>query len=204
MILYSLPVAAVAIICIFYVDRPLSLFVQSHLYGNKVWSDITSTIPDALLATVIIISTLSCTAYLSRKYKHVYDTRTFLLKVVAISLPVSYVVKTALKVVFGRIETRIWLQNSQQYGFHWFHGGFRFDGFPSGHMVVFATLFSAIWRIYPKYKIALVLLLAVLGVLLLATNYHFLSDVICGTYLGLLVESIMQRYCSAERNSPLH
>ena len=155
-------------------------------------------------ATVIIISALSCLAYLFRKYKHEYDKRTYLLKLVAVSLPVSFMVKTVLKDVFGRVETRIWLQHSQQYGFHWFHGGFRFDGFPSGHMVVFTTLFAAIWRIYPKYKKLLVVLLVVLGTLLIATNYHFLSDVVCGTYLGFLIETIMQRYCITERNSPLH
>ena len=191
LLLYSLPVTVLAVICIYYVDRPISLFVQSQLYSGTIWSNLTSKLPDILLMVVVIISAVSYLLYLFRKVKHVYDSITFLLRFVAITLPVSFIGKSLSKLVFGRIETRFWLQDPQQYGFHWFYGGSQYSGFPSGHMVVFTTLIAAIWRFYPQHKKILCSSLAVLGTLLIATNYHFLSDVICGAYLGLLIEALM-------------
>ncbi len=191
LLLYSLPVTVLAVFCVYYIDRPISLFVQTQLYASTFWSNLTSRLPDSLLMVVIFISAGSYILYFFRKVKHLYDTKTFLLKFMAITLPVSFIGKSLSKIVFGRIETRVWLQDPQQYGFHWFYSGSHFSGFPSGHMVVFTTLAAAIWRFYPRHKKILCLSLAVLGALLIATNYHFLSDVICGTYLGLLIEALM-------------
>lgn len=191
LLLYSLPVALISIFCIYYVDRPLSLFVKAQLYANRHWSNFTSNLPDILMVMVVSVSVLSYILYLFRKSKHINDTTTFLFKFLAISQPAAFIAKSTFKIVFGRIETRVWLQNPGQYGFHWFHGGSNFNGFPSGHMVVFTALFAVIWRCHPDLKKILVLLLMALGTLLVATNYHFLSDVICGAYLGILVEALM-------------
>ncbi len=189
LLLYSLPIAAISIFCNYYVDRPLSLFVKAHLYANRHWSDYTSNLPDILMVMVVSVSVLSYILYLFRKSKHINDINTFLFKYLAISQPVAFVAKSTVKIVFGRIESRVWLQNPGQYGFHWFQGGFNFNGFPSGHMIVFTALFAVIWRCHPDLKKMLALMLTALGTLLVATNYHFLSDVICGAYLGILIEA---------------
>ena len=187
----SLPVALMVLICNYFVDRPVSMFVKKQLYGNIVWSELTSQLPDALLLAVVLISGVSYLLYWSKKNKRPYDANMLLFKSVALSLPVAYVVKSILKNIFGRIETRVWLRDSQQYGFHWFDGGPGFSGFPSGHVAVFTTLAAAIWRTYPHQKPLLCLSLLILGILLVTTNYHFVSDVICGAYLGVLIESSM-------------
>jgi membrane-associated phospholipid phosphatase len=54
-------------------------------------------------------------------------------------------------------------------------------------MAVFTVLAAALWRFYPRYKFLYLLLVLVLAIALITTNYHFLSDVIAGAYLGVIV-----------------
>lgn len=189
--LLFLPTTIVITLAIFFLDRPVGRFIQQKLYHNRIWGSLTGNLPDTLLVMVGLITVACYLAYRIRVRRHNQDAATMLLHYVAYALPASFMAKTVLKLLFGRIETRYWLHNPQQYGFHWLHGGENFSGFPSGHMAVFATLFAAIWRIYPRQKRGLSLLLLVLALLLMATNYHFLSDVIAGTYLGLAAEATL-------------
>jgi membrane-associated phospholipid phosphatase len=58
--------------------------------------------------------------------------------------------------------------------------------FPSGHMTVFAALGIAVLLYYPKYRKPVIIFLVLLGIALIGTDYHFLSDVIGGAYLGFI------------------
>ena len=102
-------------------------------------------------------------------------------------MPVAYVAKQMLKYLFGRMNTRAWLENPVDLSFHWFHGGGLYGSFPSGHMAVFATLAAAFWLFFPKYRVACLAVMIALGFAMVATDYHYLSDVIAGGYLGLVV-----------------
>jgi membrane-associated phospholipid phosphatase len=183
-----LPITLVTWLCILFVDRPVALFVRDYLFGNRLWSTLTSSLPDKLLLVVVLISLASYGGHLYRRKKQILDLHTRLLGFIALSLPVSYGVRAILKISFGRVVTRLWIQAPRHYEFHWFHGGTGFNGFPSGHMIVFTTLFAAICRYQPAYKLPCYLLLGGLAVMLVTTNYHFVSDVIYGTYIGFLLE----------------
>jgi membrane-associated phospholipid phosphatase len=91
------------------------------------------------------------------------------------------------------VNTRLWLQEPGLYGFHWFQRRQGCDGFPSGHMVVIVTLLAALWRFHPKSRPVCLFVGLSLGVALIATDYHFLSDVIAGAYVGVVVEAILFR-----------
>lgn len=189
-----LPVSLLSWLSIRYVDRPVALFVRDYLYGNRQWALLTSSLPDLLLLVVVIVSVGSFIGYCYRQKRLLLDNQTRLLGQVALSLPVSYGVRAVLKIVFGRVVTRVWVNTPHLLQeFHWFHGGAGYNGFPSGHMVVFATLFAAIARYQPGYRFACYALLGLLALLLVATNYHFVADVICGTYVGLLIEACMEK-----------
>jgi membrane-associated phospholipid phosphatase len=115
------------------------------------------------------------------------------------TVPASYIVKSALKYIFGRTTTREWLHKPELYGFHWFQGVGSYAGFPSGHMAVFTAFSASLWRFYPRYRVIYVMMLLSLAVALIATNYHFLSDVIVGAYLGVIIElciykTLIRRY----------
>jgi len=117
------------------------------------------------------------------------DAKTSLFGFLALTLPIAFLFKSIVKFLFGRVETRYWLHHQQVYEFHWLQGGANFNGFPSGHMIVFAVLLAAVARYCAGYRLLCYSLLALLALLLVATNYHFVGDVIPGLYLGLLLES---------------
>ena len=175
--------------CVRYLDVPLAYYVLNHLYGNVHWSQMTSELPDLLLQVVLLSSAAALVVYRMRIRRGLLDDLTLMARLVAWAAPVSYLVKSALKYVFGRVNTRIWLQQPDLYGFHWFQRRQGCEGFPSGHMVVIVTFLAALWRFYPKYRPWYLLLGLLLGVALVATDYHFISDVIAGAYLGAVVEA---------------
>lgn len=178
------------ILCVRYLDIPVANYVKDHFFGNRHWSRITSNLPDLLLLVVLFTTLVSLLFYLVRIRKGIYDADTQLAGLVILAAPASYLVKNVLKFVFGRVNTRHWLQEPNLYGFHWFQRRQGCEGFPSGHMVVIVTLLAALWRFHPKSRPYCLLVGVSLALALVATNYHFVSDVIAGTYLGVVVEAV--------------
>ncbi len=126
--------------------------------------------------------------YLRRVRRGSRDEKTRFFLLSGTAMPVAFVTKQMLKHIFGRMNTRAWLENPVDLSFHWFHGrGGPYGSFPSGHMAVFATLAAACWLFFPKYRVASLAVMIALGFALVATDYHYLSDVIAGGYFGLVV-----------------
>jgi membrane-associated phospholipid phosphatase len=105
--------------------------------------------------------------------------------------PVSFIVKTLLKLVFGRVETRVWLMGNVPDGLHWFAGGQGLNGFPSGHMTICLALAAVGWRCYPGLRWLWVSCSVMLPFLLVGTDYHFISDVIAGAWLALVLYAVL-------------
>jgi membrane-associated phospholipid phosphatase len=99
--------------------------------------------------------------------------------------------KMILKWIFGRTEAHNWLFHPERYGFHWFAGSEGYLGFPSGHMMVFTPLFLALWDFFPRYRVYYVTVWLFLGIALIVTEYHFLSDVAAGIYVGILIYQLV-------------
>jgi membrane-associated phospholipid phosphatase len=188
-----LPVILTTCFCMAYLDADVVLLVKHYLYANRGWSRYTSSIPDFLLLLVVFITVGSYCLYRVRVTFAGLETSTIMFKVLAVVAPISYISKTILKYIFGRVTTREWLMNPQSMAFHWLNGAEYFTGFPSGHMVVFTAVAAVLWRFQPRCRPICLVVLTVLGLLLLATNYHFLSDVIAGGYVGVLVEVVVFR-----------
>lgn len=178
-------------LCDRYLDAPLAYWVRDHLYVRAEWSDLTSDLPDLLMQVVILATSVSFVVYRLRIARGIHDAVTRLAQLIVWAAPLAYLVKSFLKFVFGRVNTRFWLQEPGMYGFHWFQRRLGCEGFPSGHMVVVVALLAALWRFYPRWRLGCLLVALLLGVALIATDYHFLSDVLAGAFLGVAVETVV-------------
>lgn len=172
-----------------FLDRFIAINVMEFINSFHILHASTSNIPD-LLPYIVYISTAIMWFdyfYLSRSKRRV-DLRRFL-QLAALSVPLAYIIKTYLQYTFGRTSTRQWLISHNTLRFNWFNtaGG----SFPSGHMTVFMAFGVAVWYIYPRYRRITVWILALLGIALIGTDYHFLSDVIAGAYIGMIVTIII-------------
>lgn len=187
------PVALAVYYVMGHLDTAVALYVQQHLYANRIWHRYTSLIPDALLLVVILITVVSFLLYRLRLSSGKLDRLALMYKMLACAAPVSFCSKSLFKYVFGRITTREWLRTPGEAGFHWFQGTESHVGFPSGHMLVITALAAVVCRLHPGWRSVSLPVLLLLAVALVATNYHFVSDVLAGAYLGLLVEVCLFR-----------
>lgn len=186
-IFFSAPAALILIVlCMRLLDLPLAAWIAGYL-GSYAPHVKTSNIPDLLLVFVVILTSLSWMGYFYLVRRNIHDQRTLFCYVTGTVLPLSFGMKIVLKWLFGRTETRTWLSDPSLYGFHWFAGTEGFQGFPSGHMLVFTPLLLALWHFYPRYRLYYGIVWFCLGAALITTEYHFLSDVLAGAYIGAVV-----------------
>jgi membrane-associated phospholipid phosphatase len=171
----------------FFLDERTALFVKRAWMSHSRLAVFSANIPNFLFSIVCLITGIAWTAYFYLTHKGIYDTHTRFFQLVAITIPLTYFLKSTLKHAVGRIDTRFWLRHPGFKEFHWFHGGGNYTSFPSGHMAVFMAFVIALWRFYPRYHSAYFGFLSILALALIMTNYHFISDVIAGAYLGFLV-----------------
>ncbi|MDF2940106.1 MAG: phosphoesterase, PA-phosphatase related protein [Gammaproteobacteria bacterium] len=186
----SLPIVLLAIIIsYFFIDRALSVWV--YQFGFHQSKGMLSSDVDLIVTQLVYCALLPI--FLLYFYYHMQGVNSRLVRCLGLlsgSVSVAFFIKTSLQFLFGRYAPRyfdshvlMFVSDPARYGFHWLHGG----GFPSGHMCVFSAALTSIVLYYPVYRWLAVGLLAILGACLIAANYHFLSDVIAGAYLGVSI-----------------
>jgi membrane-associated phospholipid phosphatase len=89
----------------------------------------------------------------------------------------------ALKPLFGvPIPTAVF--QGAQHAFHLMNGSSN-GSFPSGHMVLASAFSGVFMRIYRASILPLSILLVIAGAMLILGDWHFVSDVIAGTFVGI-------------------
>jgi membrane-associated phospholipid phosphatase len=91
-----------------------------------------------------------------------------------------------LKVVFGRQNPSDYFQSHLPGTFHLFLGDDH-SSFPSGHMMLAAAFLGVFFRVYARLRIPSLFLLLFGTVVLVLGDWHFVSDVIAGAFLGLTI-----------------
>lgn len=175
----------------FYLDTGLASIVHRLISSSDLLIRATSNIPDLLLQIVIAI-TVSCWAgyfFLRRRGGHNRHKR--FLQACGTAVPIAFVAKDIFQYLFGRPDPYSWVFDHVLPRFNWFRADKGYGCFPSGHMTVFTALLMTLWHYYPRYRSIFLGLLFLLAVALIVTNYHFLSDVIAGAYLGAIIASVI-------------
>jgi hypothetical protein len=171
-----------------FLDQRLSTLSQEFILSHDVLMKVTSNIPDQLPLIVRALTVLSWLLYFFLSFKGLRNRRTRFAQLCGVSVPLAFIVKALLKSAFGHVDTRIWVDHHGLAGLHyWFPALPACYVSPSGHMTVFTALAVALCYIYPRYRRIYLASLTMLGLALVITNYHLLSDVIFGASLGLLI-----------------
>lgn len=175
----------------FYLDTGIASIVYRLISSSNLLMRATSNIPDLLLSIVIAI-TVSCWAgYFFLRHRGRHNRHTRFLQACGTAVPIAFVAKDILQYLFGRPDPYAWVFDHVLPRFYWFRADAGYGCFPSGHMTVFTALLMTLWHYYPRYRSILQGLLFLLAVALIGTDYHFLSDVIAGAYLGAIIASII-------------
>jgi membrane-associated phospholipid phosphatase len=172
-----------------WLDRPIAYLAHEGLQRFNLFDKL-MLIPDALVPlSVVAFMALGLRGLTGRKLSRFQSV----MLLCGLSLTAALVAKSELKLAFGRTWPETWIRNNLSfirdgaYGFHPFHGGPGYASFPSGHMTVICTVMTVLWICYPAYRRVYAICAAAVAVGLVGANFHFLSDVIAGGFLGLSV-----------------
>ncbi len=168
-----------------YLDTIIAIRAMRFLLSFKTLHKAAEDIPDILAYLVGAGTILMWVIYFYRIHKKKFDVKTKFLLLSATTLPTAYLLKFFLQYAFGRTTPRFWLIDNKPLAFHLFNeiGN---GCFPSGHMTVFTAFGTAVLIYFPQYRKVVYVMLVLLGTALIITDYHFLSDVIAGFYLGYI------------------
>jgi len=178
--------ALAVVVCYLWVDRPLALLAHAHNAQREAFASLTH-LPDLLNPLSVIAFVFFGLWALSGRPMAKAVTAGAL---ASISLIVAEATKMQLKFAFGRYWPDTWVQNNPSfirdgaYGFNPFHGGPGYASFPSGHTAVTCAVISVVWIMFPKLRLPGALIVLAVAVGLIGANYHFLSDVIAGGFVG--------------------
>lgn len=190
--LASLLLTALAVtVSYLWLDRPLATLAHSlgPSHTHALFEPLTH-IPDPLIpAAVIVFIVLGLAAFAGRAlggFPRVIGA-------CSLSLTMAEATKNQLKFVFGRTWPETWVGNNPSfihdgvYGFNWLHGGPGYASFPSGHMTATCALISVLWICYPRFKPLYTLVVLAVAVGLIGADFHFLGDVIAGSFVGVSI-----------------
>jgi len=181
--------AALSTLCVLFVDRPAARFAHDVIGRHDLLRDLTL-IPEYLLpAAAILVVVLGLTALARGRLP--YHTRVLLLA--SVSFILAQAIKDQLKYAFGRLWPETWVNHNPSfidtgdYGFFPFHGGPGWGSFPSGHMTAITSVMAVLWLGWPKLRPLWAGLVALVAIGLYGMDYHFVGDMVAGSFLGSAV-----------------
>ena len=116
---------------------------------------------------------------------------------IALAILVAIALKEQLKFLAGRTWPETWTNNNPSYikdGVYGFFplkalstGGRAYHSFPSGHMTAISVAAVSIALNWPRWTWLAPIPVALVAIGMIGANYHWISDLIAGTFLGTAV-----------------
>jgi membrane-associated phospholipid phosphatase len=186
---YLLFTSLTVLIAYLWLDRPISLFVHDtfHHRSHEISVALTQ-LPDPLIGIANIIFVVIGLLALFGRALSKHERAAF---ISSMSVIFAASIKNQLKFLLGRTWPETWIKNNPSfihdrvYGFNFMHGGAGYESFPSGHMAVTCAVISVLWIYYPQLRWAYVIVGLAVALGLIGADFHFLSDVIAGSFIGI-------------------
>ena len=173
-------------LCIAYVDRPIALFFSHHIVENGIRSVLVWFIlPFGPIVTAAIIALLA--GGIRRLSGSDFPPRLRPLVIPTIAMTFGTGVEYILKVITARAEIWPTFIHDKQYGFDWLHYRDGWRSFPSGTAIGMFALVGVLLVKRSRWTTPALCAGVILCILLPMVNYHWVSDVIAGMFLGLTI-----------------
>jgi membrane-associated phospholipid phosphatase len=183
-------VTMAVVVCVFWLDRPIALLAYESFGRHRAAQRLAETPGIFGPLVVLAFAVLLVRWMLARRFGTI-DT---IANLCTVSLAAGDPLKGCLKFLFGRT----WPAYSEPsfifegaYGFHPFHGGPDFGSFPSGHTAAVCAVAVILWIYMPMVRTLCVVGVVTISVALLAGDFHFLSDVIAGAFVGMSLSALV-------------
>jgi len=185
--LLALALCVVAVgLCIAYVDRPLAEWLDAHVRHTEFWAALNLALfPFLLVVVAALFFLLGCGVSVISGH----PLRPWTAIPIRCSWSTMWAVASEmiLKRIFGRGWADPTFVRDHLYGFHFLHGETHWDAFPSGTATVSFAILVVLWILTPRWRAAGTATVVLLSVAVVIGNYHWLSDVIAGGFLGVTI-----------------
>jgi membrane-associated phospholipid phosphatase len=183
-------VAMAVIVCVFWLDRPIALLAYEWFGRYRALQHLAETPSFFGPLIVLLFAVLLMRWMLARRFGAI----DIVANVCLVTLAVGEPLRAWLKFIFGRTwpaygEPSFIFEGA--YGFHPFHGGPDFGSFPSGHAIAVYAVAAILWTYWPMHRALYAIGVAAISVVLLAGDFHFLSDVIAGAFIGVSLSALV-------------
>lgn len=174
--------------CILYVDRPLAEFFELHTQHSTLWVAVDRAFPifDAVVVAALLFL-IACGIRVLSGHPLSSWTQTPLLCSWSAMWAVS--ADIIFKQIFGRLGPDAAYVQYNHYGFHPFQTRLHWAAFPSGTAAVSAAVVSVLFAINPRSRVVGLFVVVLLSAMVVIMNYHWMSDVIAGAFLGVFIGS---------------
>jgi len=181
----ALSVVAVGL-CVAYVDRQLAQWLDVHVRHTDFWTALNLALyPFLLVVPAALFFLLGCgVSLISGRSLRPWTALPILCSWAAMWAVASEII---LKRIFGRGWVDPTFVRDHLYGFHFLHGETHWDAFPSGTATVSFAILSVLWILKPRWRTAGTATVVLLSAAVVIGNYHWLSDVIAGAFLGVTI-----------------
>jgi membrane-associated phospholipid phosphatase len=176
--------------CVIWFDRPIALLAYEWSGRHRAVQHLAGTPGFFGPLVVLAFAVLLVRWFLARRF----GTIDIVANLCIIALAIAEPLKGWLKFVFGRT----WPAYGQPsfifeaaYGFHPFHGGPDFESFPSGHSAAVCAVAVILWTYLPIIRAFCAATVAAILAALVAGDFHFLSDVIAGAFVGISLSALV-------------
>jgi membrane-associated phospholipid phosphatase len=189
--------AALIAACYFFVDRPVAYFVHDRRAGyGPALKDLTYPPPILESWAPVVLAALAV-----RRARGPFRRWEWALLAACVALILAEEFRRSASFAAGRYWPTTWIDDNPSlvrdgaYGFHPFHGGVAYGSFPSGHTARTLSVLAVLWVAYPRWRWAYVLASLPVPIALIWLDYHFVSDVIAGGFLGAVVGAYTAGFC---------
>ncbi len=184
----------VVVFSYFYIDRGLALYFH-NLTGSKV-EDFISSLSFLGKSHWYLIPSILLFYIFKRSNRYRYAQMALYVFVTNV---VAGLGVWLLKFPFGRLRPKM-LFNHGEYGFEGFGIHYSYVSFPSGHSITIFSTATALALLFPRFSIPLFLSACVIAFSRVTVGAHYFSDVIMGSYLGILVAIVLYKKMILEKD----
>jgi membrane-associated phospholipid phosphatase len=172
-----------------FADRPIALYFhhfdpRTHIHGLNIltsfgkWS-----------IYILLFSLAGLFFRYVRQNKPMETKAWFLLGCIVVPNLVGFVIK----IILSRARPELLIAQGS-FGFYWIKLNDFYWSFPSGHTITVVSLAAGLGVLFPKYFYTLLGLALLVVMSRVFLYFHYLSDVMAGFYLAILVVGIFTEY----------
>lgn len=182
--------ALLVVVGIAFVDRPVADYAHASLRANKAFDAMTHIVDPIPVYAGVVTGAYAVAALFGVRP----GPRGMIAVRIAIAILVAIALKEQLKFVFGRTWPETWTNNNPSYikdgvyGFFpmkgWGTAGRSYHSFPSGHMTAISVAAMSVALQWPRLRWLMTVPVGVVAVGMIGANYHWVSDLVAGAFLG--------------------